>query len=156
MFRTAALKNQPNVRLPSAAQEDKPIVLFVCVHNAGRSRMAEAFFNDLAQGRYLGRSAGTQPANRPHPEVIKAMADVGYDLGGDPGTLLTPEMADDAARIISMGCDVAEACPATTAEMADWDLPDPKGKTPEEIAEIRHQIEMRVRNLIAELDRSQL
>jgi arsenate reductase len=118
--------------------------------------MAEAFFNDLAQGRYLGRSAGTQPANRPHPEVIKAMADVGYDLGGDPGTLLTPEMADDAARIISMGCDVAEACPATTAEMADWDLPDPKGKTPEEIAEIRHQIEMRVRNLIADLDRSQL
>ncbi|MEA2499178.1 MAG: hypothetical protein QOH26_1583 [Actinomycetota bacterium] len=129
------------------------MVLFVCVHNAGRSRMAEAFFNDLAGDRYRGLSAGTQPASAPHPEVVAAMGEVGLEIGDSPGTLLSPQMADRAARVIGMGCAVEEACPALTVPLEDWELDDPKGKTPEQVQEIRDRIEMKVRNLVAQLDR---
>jgi arsenate reductase len=155
MFRTAATKRQVDVRLPSSA-EDVPVVLFVCVHNAGRSRMAEAFFNDLARGRYRGLSAGTEPAAHPHPEVVKAMSEAGVPLDERPGTLLTPQLADDAARVIGMGCAVEEACPALTVPLDDWELDDPKGKSPDEVAAIRDEIERRVRNLIAQLDKETL
>lgn len=142
------------VRLPSSqGGEDKPLVLFVCVHNAGRSRMAEAFFNQLAGDRYEGRSAGTQPADHPHPEVVKTMAEVGLDLEDRPGSMLTQEMTDEAERVIGMGCAVEEACPALRVPLEDWELDDPNGKSSEEVAEIRDRIEMKVRNLIAQLDR---
>ena len=134
---------------------DRPVVLFVCVHNAGRSRMAEAFFNQLAGDRYKGVSAGTEPAGRPHPEVVEAMAEVHLPLEETPGTLLTAEMADDALVVVGMGCAVEEACPALSTEVENWDLDDPKGRSPEEVAEIRDLIEMRVRNLVARLDREQ-
>ena len=129
------------------------MVLFVCVHNAGRSRMAEAFFNQMAGGRYEGRSAGTIPAERPHPEVVAAMADIGLDLEPTPGTMLTQEMTDEAVRVIGMGCAVEEACPALRVPLEDWELEDPKGKSHDQVAEIRDQIEMKVRNLIAQMDR---
>lgn len=128
-------------------------MLFVCVHNAGRSRMAEAFFNDLAGDRYEGLSAGTEPASAPHPEVVTTMREVGIELEERPGTLLTREVADAAARVIGMGCAVEEACPALTVPLEDWELPDPKGKSAEEVAEIRDRIELKVRNLVAQLDR---
>ena len=141
------------VRLPSSEGESKPVVLFVCVHNAGRSRMAEAFFNRLAGDRYEGRSAGTIPADRPHPEVVAAMAEDGIEIEDRPGTMLTQELADRAVRVIGMGCAVEEACPALRVPLEDWELDDPKGKAPTEVAAIRDQIEIKVRNLIAQLDR---
>lgn len=142
------------VRLPSSqGGGDKPLVLFVCVHNAGRSRMAEAFFNQLAGDRYEARSAGTQPADHPHPEVVAAMREAGIEIEDRPGAMLTQEMTDGAERVIGMGCAVEEACPALRVPLEDWELDDPKGKPPEEVAEIRDQIEMKIRNLIAQLDR---
>ncbi|HWL66140.1 MAG TPA: low molecular weight phosphatase family protein [Actinomycetota bacterium] len=154
MFRTAASKKQVDVRLPSGQSDDTPLVLFVCVHNAGRSRMAEAIFNSLAAGRYSGRSAGTEPADRPHPEVVEVMSETGYEIDDGPGTLLTPELANSATRVIGMGCAVEEACPALSVPLEDWELDDPKGKSHDEVEMIRDQIEMRVRNLIAQLDRA--
>ncbi len=146
---------QQSYRVRKQTSEDvsKPAVLFVCVHNAGRSRMAEAFLNSLAGDRYRGISAGTEPAERPHPEVVQAMADVHVPIEERPGTMLTQEMADEAVMVIGMGCAVEEACPALRVPLEDWALDDPKGKPPEEVAEIRDLIEMRVRNLVAKLDR---
>ncbi|MDQ4124365.1 MAG: hypothetical protein M3134_02030 [Actinomycetota bacterium] len=141
------------VRKQTSEDVERPAILFVCVHNAGRSRMAEAFFNQLAGDRYKGVSAGTEPAAHPHSEVMEAMAEVHLPLDDRPGTLLTQEMADDALLVIGMGCNVEEACPALQAPLEDWGLDDPKGKPPEEVAEIRDLIEMRVRNLVARLDR---
>ena len=118
--------------------------------------MAEAFFNDLARGRYRAESAGTMPADRPHPEVVAAMADVGIDLPDSPGRLLTDDLAEAAGKLITMGCSVEEACPALTLETEDWALEDPKGQPPEMVAEIRDDIELRVRNLIGRLDRHEV
>ena len=149
-------RSQVKLGALSGQAEDKPTVLFVCVHNAGRSRMAEAFFNQLAGDRYAGRSAGTVPAERPHPEVVSAMAEIDIELSETPGRMLTQEMTDEAVRVIGMGCAVEEACPALRVPLEDWELEDPKGKSPEEVAEIRDQIEMKVRNLVAQLDRENL
>jgi arsenate reductase len=128
-------------------------VIFVCVHNAGRSRIAEAFFNELARGRFHAVSAGTTPADHPHPEVVDAMTEVGIDLPDTPGRLLTEDLAEGASKIVTMGCNVEDACPALTVETEDWALDDPAGKGPEEVAAIRDEIEMRVRNLIGRLGR---
>lgn len=133
--------------------EDLPTVLFVCVHNAGRSRMAEAFFNQMAGGKFRGVSAGTQPAESPHPEVVEAMREIGIELPSTPGVLLTQEMTDAAVKVIGMGCAVEEACPALRVPLEDWSLDDPKGKSPEEVAEIRDTVELRVRNLLGRLAR---
>ena len=140
------------VRKQTSEDVDRPVVLFVCVHNAGRSRMAEAFFNQLAGDRYKGISAGTEPANHAHREVMEAMAEVHLPLEDRPGTKLTPEMADDALVVVGMGCAVEEACPALRVPLEDWKLEDPKGKSPDEVAAIRDEIEERVRKLVAELD----
>ncbi len=131
---------------------DRPLVLFVCVHNAGRSRMAEAFFNHLVGDRYEALSAGTEPAAAPHPEVVTAMAARGIALEDRPGTLLTPQLADKAARVVGMGCNVQEACPALRIPLDDWELDDPKGKSSEEVNAIRDEIERRVEDLIQKLD----
>lgn len=149
-------RSQVKLGALSGQSADRPIVLFVCVHNAGRSRMAEAFFNQLAGERYEGRSAGTVPADAPHPEVVEAMSEIGIELPRGSGTMLTQEMTDEAVRVIGMGCAVEEACPALRVPLEDWELDDPKGKGPEEVAEIRDQIEMKVRNLVAQLDREHL
>lgn len=151
--RTWAESASLNLSRSSGEPAELPIVLFVCVHNAGRSRMAEAFFNHLAGDRYRAVSAGTMPAEGPHEEVVTAMADVDVALDGGPGTLLTSAMAEQADRIISMGCSVKDACPALAMDVEDWALPDPKGRSQEEVASIRNRIEARVRNLVAELDR---
>lgn len=131
---------------------DLPTVLFVCVHNAGRSRMAEAFFNRYAEGRYRGLSAGTQPASTPHPEVVVAMRDKGIDIEGREGTLLTGELAESAVHVIGMGCNVQEACPALRIPLEDWELEDPKGKPPDRVAAIRDDVERRVKELLKQLD----
>lgn len=133
--------------------EDLPTVLFVCVHNAGRSRMAEAFFNQMAGGKFRGVSAGTEPAERPHPEVVEAMEEIGIPLPPTPGVLLTQDLADRAIKIVGMGCAVEDACPALRVPLEDWSLEDPKGKPPEEVAGIRDMVELRVRNLLGQLAR---
>jgi arsenate reductase (thioredoxin) len=128
-------------------------VLFVCVHNAGRSVMAEGLFNRLAGDGAEAVSAGTEPGGAPHPEVIDAMAEIGIDVSDHRGVVLTDEMVASADRVITMGCAVDEAaCPAILyANVEDWGLPDPKGQPPERVREIRDEIERRVADLAESL-----
>jgi arsenate reductase (thioredoxin) len=125
-------------------------VLFVCVHNAGRSVMAEALFNRLANRRGEARSAGTIPADSPHPEVVEAMGEIGIDVAGRRGVLLTDDLVEWADRVITMGCAVDEAaCPAIRYRWVDdWGLPDPNGQPLERVREIRDEIDRRVKKLL--------
>jgi arsenate reductase len=131
--------------------EPEATVLFVCVENAGRSRMAEAFFNALAPGGVRAVSAGTEPAASPHPEVIASMREAGVPLEEGPGRMLTQELVDSSSRVIGMGCNVKEACPAIRVPLEDWDLDNPKGQPPDVVARIRDEIKARVEALIQEL-----
>lgn len=126
-------------------------VLFVCVHNSGRSQMAEAFYNHLAGGRSHSVSAGTMPADEVQPEVVQVMAEVGIDISKRTPKLLTPEMIERASRVITMGCSVEGVCPATFVPAEDWELEDPKGQPPEKVREIRDEIRRRVEGLLAEI-----
>ena len=131
-------------------------VLFVCVHNSGRSRMAEAFFNDEMIKRGVttlsASSAGTAPTDHANPAVVASMAEIGIHIPDVPGRLLTSTITENAVKFISMGCGDAEACPARLrADMEDWELPDPKGKSVEEVREIREQVRLRVLTLIGTL-----
>lgn len=123
-------------------------VIFACVHNAGRSQMAAAFFNELSGGKVdRGLSAGTQPGECVHPEVIAVMNEIGIDLSNSKPQLLTDELAKDADLLITMGC--GEACPYVTGlQREDWPLSDPKGKSIEEIRKIRDEIRHRVEGLL--------
>ena len=125
------------------------LVVFACVHNAGRSQMAAAYFKRLANpGRARAISAGTAPAPRVHPEVVTAMADIGIDLSHAEPRHLTPELAQGARLLITMGC--GDACPVIPgAERDDWPLPDPKGRPLDEVRAIRDDIGRRVQALIA-------
>ncbi len=124
-------------------------VLFICVHNSGRSQMAEAFFNQMAQGKAKATSAGSQPADRVNPTVVEAMREVGIDISHNKPKLLTLEMAEGVDLAITMGCE--NACPYTTAETREWALEDPKDKPIEEVRIIRDEIKTRVTDLIKEM-----
>jgi len=131
-------------------------VLFVCVHNAGRSQMAKALFNRLAQERglpFTAESAGTEPAQGIHANVVEAMREMGLDLSGEDPKLLTNSMVQTARRVITMGCAVdSAACPAVfLKDVEDWGLPDPKGKAPEEVRAIRETIRQKVEELAVSL-----
>jgi arsenate reductase len=123
-------------------------VIFACVHNAGRSQMAAAFFNDLADtNRARAISAGTEPATQVHPEVLAAMREVGLDLSGARPQLLTTALAADARFMITMGC--GEQCPLLPGvEVLDWNLEDPKGRPVQRVREIRDDIQRRVAALV--------
>lgn len=125
-------------------------IIFACVHNAGRSQMAAAWFNQLANPELaVAVSAGTQPRERVHPEVIEAMREVGVDLAVMKPQRLTDALAQDAAMLITMGC--GDECPVVLgAKRDDWPLEDPKGKPLPRVREIRDELEQRVRALIAE------
>jgi arsenate reductase len=129
-------------------------VLFVCVHNAGRSQMAEAYLNHLARERGLavrGESAGTEGGASLNPVAVEAMAEIGISMDGHRPKLLTPEMASHAAKIITMGCGVdAESCPAGVYFTDDWGLDDPKGQPIEKVREVRDEIRVRVEKLLDE------
>jgi arsenate reductase len=125
-------------------------VLFACTHNAGRSQMAAAFFNALADpSKAHAESAGTQPGDRVHPEVLAAMKEAGIDLSGVKPRKLTQELAESADMLITMGCE--EACPVVPGLVpVDWPLPDPKGQPIETVREIRDEVRGRVKELIDE------
>jgi len=123
-------------------------VLFACVHNAGRSQMAAAWFNRLADpGKARALSAGTDPGPRVHPEVEAAMREAGVDLSAAPTTKLTPELARQAQLLITMGC--GDRCPIVPGlERDDWPLEDPKGQPIARVREIRDEIRARVERLL--------
>lgn len=120
------------------------VVVFACVHNAGRSQIAAAFFNQLAPaGRGRAISAGTQPGPHVHPEVVTAMREVGIDLAGASPTRLTADLVAGAGLLITMGC--GEDCPALPGvRREDWPLPDPKGQSIDRVRSIRDDIRARV------------
>ena len=125
-------------------------VLFVCLHNAGRSQMSEALFARAAAGRHEARSAGTSPGDRVHPEVVAVMRELGIDLSEREPRLLTTELAEWADVVVTMGC--GDECPYVPGKRyVDWELPDPKGLPVEQVRGIRHEIAARVRELLAEL-----
>jgi arsenate reductase len=130
-------------------------ILFVCVHNAGRSQMAEAFFNNLARQRgmdVIGLSAGTAPRGETNPVAVEAMRELGISLEGQTPKLLTPGLAESAERMITMGCGVeADMCPAGTYFSEDWGLDDPMGKSLEGVRRVRDQIREHVTRLLDEL-----
>jgi arsenate reductase len=128
-------------------------VLFVCVHNAGRSQMAEAFFNQIAKGRAEAMSAGTEPAEKVNPMVVEAMREVGVDIGRRKPKTLTFEMLEKADRVVTMGCSVDKACPASFVPTEDWELEDPEGRPIEQVRRIRDEIKARVETLVGELVR---
>jgi arsenate reductase (thioredoxin) len=126
-------------------------VLFICVHNAGRSQMAQALFNREAQQRGLpwrAESAGTEPAPGVHPKVLQVMQEVGLDLSQQRPRVLTTEMADRARRLITMGC-ATDSCPALfLKDVEDWGLPDPKDRELEEVRAIRDLVHRKVEDLV--------
>ncbi len=125
-------------------------VLFVCLHNAGRSQMSQALFERAAAGRHTSLSAGTTPAEHVHPEVVEVMNELGIDLSDRKPELLTRELAEQADIVITMGC--GDACPYIPGKRyIDWNLPDPKGRPISEVRATRDEIARRVDELLADL-----
>ena len=124
-------------------------VVFVCIHNSGRSQMAEAFFNQSTKGKAIGISAGTQPGDEVNPIVVKAMREVGIDISGNKPKTMTLDMLSKADKMITMGCraDALGLCPASFIETEDWALEDPEGKSLEQVRIIRDEIKKRVLKL---------
>jgi arsenate reductase (thioredoxin) len=127
-------------------------VLFVCLHNAGRSQMGEALFSRAAGAAHEARSAGTEPAQRVHPEVVEVMGEVGVDLSARAPRLLQRSDAEWADLVVTMGC--GDSCPYIPGKhYLDWELDDPAGRTVDEVRETREQISRRVSSLVDELSR---
>ena len=126
-------------------------VLFVCLHNAGRSQVSEALFSRIANDAHEARSAGTEPADRVHPEVVEAMGELGIELAERRPQRLTRELAEWAEVIVTMGC--GDACPYIPGKRYfDWELPDPKGRPLDEVRALRDEIRSRVEALVSKLD----
>jgi len=125
-------------------------VLFVCLHNAGRSQISQALFERAAGGAHTALSAGTTPAERVHPEVVEVMRELGIDLSDRTPQSLTPELAERADVIVTMGC--GDECPYFPGKRyADWELPDPKGRPLAEVRATRDEIARRVSGLLDDL-----
>lgn len=132
------------------SSKQRPTILFVCVHNAGRSQMAAGLARRIGAGRVDVRSAGSDPAEAINPAAVEAMAELGIDLRDAAPHLLETDAVQAADVIVTMGC--GDACPVFPGKRyVDWDLEDPAGKDLMEVREIRDAIEARVRNLLAEL-----
>ena len=123
-------------------------VLFVCVHNSGRSQMAAAFLEELAGGKVEVDSAGTQPSDAVNPAVVEVMKEKGIDVSVNKPKLLTQDMADKSDKVFTMGCSIEEACPTVFVPSEDWGLEDPRGKPVEVVRRIRDQVEERVKAMI--------
>jgi arsenate reductase (thioredoxin) len=128
----------------------KPVVLFVCVHNAGRSQMAAGYMRELSGGAVEVRSGGSEPGDQINPMAIQAMAEEGIDISQAVPRLMTTEQVRESDVVITMGCgDVCPIFPGKRYE--DWELTDPKGKSIDEVRPIRDEIKARIENLLAEL-----
>ena len=126
-------------------------VLFVCLHNAGRSQISQALFTRAANGMHEARSAGTRPATAVHPQVVAAMQELGIDLRDKQPALLTEELSQWADVVVTMGC--GDECPYIPGKTyVDWDLPDPAGRPLAEVRGVRDTIDQRVNDLVTELD----
>ncbi len=131
-------------------------VLFVCVENAGRSQMAEAFFRKHAIDKFSVTSAGTKPSPKINPIVSQVMKEVGIDIENKTPKYLSNEMLDNSVAV-NMGCMDKESCPALfVKDVLDWNISDPKGKSIEEVRKIRDQIEIKVKEFIQNLEESSL
>jgi protein-tyrosine-phosphatase len=126
-------------------------VLFVCVENACRSQMAEAFFNQMSK-KAKASSAGTRPASRVNPFAVQVMKKVGVDISNAKPKLLTLEMLESANRVITMGCVVGDVCPGAIVENEVWGIEDLAGKSLEKFREVRDIIRSKVERVVAELD----
>ena len=127
-----------------------PTVLFVCVHNAGRSQMAAGWLMHLAGDRLAVRSAGSEPADKLNPVAVEAMAEVGIDIAGEQPKVLTTAAVEQADVVVTMGC--GDTCPIFPGKRyEDWDLTDPAGQPIEVVRMVRDEIEARVRQLASEL-----
>ncbi len=128
----------------------KPSVLFVCVHNAGRSQMAQGFLTHLAGDDIEVRSAGSAPGDALNPAAVEAMAELGIDITAQTPKILTPDAVETSSVVITMGC--GDACPYFPGvDYRDWKLEDPAGKGVESVRPIRDEIKKRIEELIAEL-----
>jgi arsenate reductase len=128
-------------------------VVFVCLHNAGRSQMSEALFSRAAAGRHEARSAGTEPAQQVHPEVVEAMGEIGIDLSDRTPHLHESSNAEWPDLVVTMGC--GDSCPYIPGKRyLDWELADPSGRPLEEVRATRDEIERRVSSLLEEMDSS--
>src|SRR5947207_14341440 len=126
-------------------------VLFVCLHNAGRSQISKALFERAADGRHQAQSAGTQPGEAVHPEVVQVMSEVGIDVSGEQPKKLSMKQAQWADVVVTMGC--GDECPFIPGKRyLDWDLPDPTGRPLAEVRATRDEIARRVAGLVGELD----
>jgi len=129
---------------------ERPTVLFVCVHNAGRSQMAAGFLTALSEGAVDVRSAGSMPGDQINPVAVEAMAEVGIDIASEQPKVLTDQAVQDSDVVITMGC--GDACPFYPGKRyEDWELEDPAGKTIETVREVRDEIKMRIEALLASL-----
>ncbi|MGZ5511582.1 MAG: arsenate reductase ArsC [Nitrososphaeraceae archaeon] len=136
----------------SSSNKDEKTVLFVCVENAGRSQMAEGFFKKYAPKGFKAQSAGTKPIFQINPIVVEAMKEIGIDISKQKSKELTDEMIRSSDPIVNMGCMDKSFCPTIwLPKVIDWNLEDPKGKSIEEVREIRDEIEKRTKKLAAEI-----
>jgi protein-tyrosine-phosphatase len=128
-------------------------VLFVCVENAGRSQMAEAFFRKFTENKFNVISAGTTPSPKLNPIVVQVMEEIGIDMTEQSPKTLSDSMISSSLKTVNMGCMDKESCPALfVKDVIDWNIPDPKEKTIDQVREIRDQIENKVLNLIATIN----
>ncbi len=128
-------------------------ILFVCVENAGRSQMAEAFFRKFAPNQFNVSSAGTIPSSQLNPIVIQVMKEIGIDMINQQPKLLSDSMIDNSFKIVNMGCMDKELCPSLfVKDVIDWNISDPKEESLDNVREIRDKIRLEVMNLIQSLD----
>lgn len=136
--------------------EPEKTILFVCIENAGRSQIAEAFFNRYAPKGYKAISAGTKPISQINPLVTKAMKEVGIDISQQKSKDISEDAMRNSTNIVNMGCMEKESCPTLFLHnLLDWHIEDPKGKSIEKVREIRDEIEQRVKELVTNLQTKQ-
>ena len=132
--------------------EPKKSVLFVCVQNAGRSQIAEAFFKKYSSKEYESISAGTMPVSEINPLAVQAMSEVGIDISTQKSKEITEDMIRNSSKIVNMGCMDKQSCPTLFLQnILDWNIEDPKDKPIEKVREIRDEIEQRVKELVASI-----
>lgn len=132
--------------------KSEKIILFVCIENAGRSQIAEGFFNKSAPEGYRALSAGTKPVSQINPVVIDVMKEVGIDISNQKSKEITEDMMRNSFKTVNMGCMDKESCPTLfLPNVLDWNLEDPKDKPIEKVREIRDQVKLRVKELVAGL-----